>query len=695
MKPFVPFCLLLLANLASAADTLVTVAEANGIELEELTVPRTFDFTGSVMSIERKWWILSDDTGGVPIFLGASPPSGMRQWDIVRVKGEMLVFDDDKTRRFVAREIEVLRHGNPVPLVDATVQEINSGRFDFKFVRIRGVLSSFVKDEVAPDFIWGRLRTSDGNLLLAVNAHALRTHTILNMADAETEIVGLALPVSGLRQSLGRRLHVYDSNDIRILNPPPRDPFAAPPLLESSVTQHRQRIAGDVIAVSQSCFFLRTGIGRIVKVVPASSEPMPRVGDTVIVAGFPEYVPYWLCLSEAMVKISGTSKIPVENPQIVAISDLFTDSEGRRCLRALMTGHRLMLHGKVVSATENELELSDGENSLFVMLDAVRGQLPEVPKIGSVVEATGLCWSEFHNTYESEIYPMFLRFTLYPQNASDIRVITYPPWWTPFRLTLLALVLVALLAVSFVWSFAVNRKAERRGRELYEERASHAIAEKKVEERTRLAVELHDSISQTLTGIAMQLEVGNNETAKTMLTSCRSDLRRCLWDLRSRTFEEKDMTEAIVRTLEPHSVGAKISVRFNVPRERLSDSTMHAILHVIRELVVNAMRHGKATEIKIAGECHGDAISFSVRDNGCGFDPAAAPGPKDGHFGLLGIRERLREFGGELTIESRPGQGTKATVSLALNTHEGLRTSAPRHRSPGAEVRSQKTASLS
>ena len=260
---------------------------------------------------------------------------------------------------------------------------------------------------------------------------------------------------------------------------------------------------------------------------------------------------------------------------------------------------------------------------------------------------------------------------------------------------MLILGLVALLAVSTAWNVMLNKKAERRGRELYEERASHAIAEKKVEERTRLAVELHDSISQTLTGIAMQLEVGNNQTAKTMLTSCRSDLRRCLWDLRSRTFEEKDMTEAIERTLEPHSVGAKITVRFNVLRERLTESTTHAILHVIRELAVNAMRHGKATEIKIAGECHGDAISFSVRDNGCGFDPAAAPGPKDGHFGLLGIRERLREFGGELTIESRPGQGTKATVSLALNTHDGLQTSAPRHRSPGAEVRSQKTASLS
>ena len=273
---------------------------------------------------------------------------------------------------------------------------------------------------------------------------------------------------------------------------------------------------------------------------------------------------------------------------------------------------------------------------------------------------------EFHNKYESDIYPVFLRFTLYPHDAEDIQVLASPPWWTPFRLLMLVLVFAVLLAGSSAWSIALNRKAERRGRELYEERASHAIAEKKVEERTRLAVELHDSISQTLTGVAMQLEVGNIETAQTMLTSCRNDLRVCLWDLRSRTFEEKDMTEAIERTLEPHSVGAKISVRFNVPRVWLSDSETHTILHIIRELVVNAIRHGHATEVKVAGEYHGNTISFSVRDNGCGFSQGNAPGPEQGHFGLLGIRERLKEFSGSFNIESAPGKGTKATVKLTI-----------------------------
>ena len=698
MKTSLLFCLLLFACLPSTGKTLTSVAEANGVSLEAITSPMPFDLTGTVLSIDgmdKSFIEFTDDSDSVPIFYDGTVLPPPRQWDVVRIKGEMIIEPSDKTRRFVAREITPFKQRAPIPPVPATALEINAGKFDFKFVRMQGVFSGCIRDEVAPDIVWAALRTDGGSCLMAINAKALGARTAAELTDSEIEVTALCIPISGLRQGLGKCLRLYAENDIRMTRPPVKQPSDAPPLSESSRTTHRQRISGTVVATSKNKFFLQTGIGRVIMVLPSIGEAMPQPGETVDIAGFVNYAPYWLTLSEAIVKITGKSSHLLEKPQHQSIADLFTDSLGRRNFRVMQTGHRLVLRGKVMNATTDEVEMSDGTNSVFVMLDAVRDQLPKMPEAGSMIEATGLCWSEFHAQTGSEIFPSFLRFTLYPHNASDIRIIASPPWWTPFRLGMLILGLVALLAVSTAWNVMLNKKAERRGRELYEERASHAIAEKKVEERTRLAVELHDSISQTLTGIAMQLEVGNNQTAKTMLTSCRSDLRRCLWDLRSRTCEEKDMTEAIERTLEPNSVGAKITVRFNVLRERLTESTTHAILHVIRELAVNAMSHGKATEIKIAGECHGDAISFSVRDNGCGFDPAAAPGPKDGHFGLLGIRERLREFGGELTIESRPGQGTKATVSLALNTHEGLRTSAPRHQSPGAEVRSQKTASLS
>ena len=148
------------------------------------------------------------------------------------------------------------------------------------------------------------------------------------------------------------------------------------------------------------------------------------------------------------------------------------------------------------------------------------------------------------------------------------------------------------------------------------------------------------------------------------LKSCRDELRNCLWDLRNRALESRDMDTAIRQTLAPHVAGVDVSIRFNVPRERISDNTAHTILRIVRELTLNGIRHGGATKIWIAGSIEGGRMHFSVRDNGCGFDPSSAPGFGEGHYGLLGIQERIDEFEGEFTLKSSPGKGTRATVSL-------------------------------
>ena len=125
------------------------------------------------------------------------------------------------------------------------------------------------------------------------------------------------------------------------------------------------------------------------------------------------------------------------------------------------------------------------------------------------------------------------------------------------------------------------------------------------------------------------------------------------------------MDRAIRKTLEPHLDGsADISVRFAVPRTLFTDNTAHVLLCIVRELVLNAVRHGRATSVKVAGCAEDGKILFSVQDNGCGFDPDAAPGVRDGHFGLQGIRERIKGRNGTMAIDSSPGRGTKITVTL-------------------------------
>ena len=86
----------------------------------------------------------------------------------------------------------------------------------------------------------------------------------------------------------------------------------------------------------------------------------------------------------------------------------------------------------------------------------------------------------------------------------------------------------------------------------------------------------------------------------------------------------------------------------------------------MRELASNAIRHGHANEIRVAGGLDGDMLRFSVCDDGTGFDPERRPGVLEGHFGLKGIEERVSFFNGEMKIESSPGQGTRVAINLKL-----------------------------
>ena len=138
--------------------------------------------------------------------------------------------------------------------------------------------------------------------------------------------------------------------------------------------------------------------------------------------------------------------------------------------------------------------------------------------------------------------------------------------------------------------------------------------------------------------------------------------------VRRRVFEREDVF--IRRTLAPVIGNARLMVRFEVPREIVSDNVAHNVLRIIRELVTNAVNHGKATKIRIAGSVDANFLHFSVADNGCGFDPESCPGAQQGHFGRQGIRERVKRLGGTVETTSSPGNGAKVTVAVDLGIHD-------------------------
>ena len=89
-------------------------------------------------------------------------------------------------------------------------------------------------------------------------------------------------------------------------------------------------------------------------------------------------------------------------------------------------------------------------------------------------------------------------------------------------------------------------------------------------------------------------------------------------------------------------------------------------ISTFRELALNGIRHGHATRIGVAGCMEDGHLLFSVADNGVGFDLNNHPDVPQGHYGIQGVRERLRQLGGKIEYESEPGSGTRVKVDVPI-----------------------------
>jgi signal transduction histidine kinase len=245
-------------------------------------------------------------------------------------------------------------------------------------------------------------------------------------------------------------------------------------------------------------------------------------------------------------------------------------------------------------------------------------------------------------------------------------------------------VMLVILGGIFFWNMQLRKAVRKREKELKQEIFAHVNSDMKMRERNNLSIELHDSLSQGLTGVSLEIDSARHlsdnpeemnrhlDLAARTLKSCRNELRTCIYDLRSNMLSDHDMNDSIRRTLDPFIGNTNLAVRFNVPREQLSDNVAHNILRIIGELVANAVHHGHASSVKVAGSIDQTSIHFSVQDDGCGFDPDQCPGAGQGHFGIQGIRERLKRLNGELSFASSAENGTKAIVSMELPEDDNL-----------------------
>lgn len=302
---------------------------------------------------------------------------------------------------------------------------------------------------------------------------------------------------------------------------------------------------------------------------------------------------------------------------------------------------------------------------------------------GSWLDLTGVCavkaagtWTPVNPERPNRLSRTPASFTLLLGAPSDISVLHTPGWWTFERLALLAAGITLLAMSALVWVVLLRRRVSQQTLLIAETIERESIQE----ERVRIARDLHDTLQQNLTGIMHQM----NSTAKRlsgtsghvadslnlvkrMIQHSLEDVRCTIWNLRTSAMQKADINTGLHDMLEPFLDSKRPIVQFTPCQQpcNLPSVVQHHLVNIVKEAVSNASQHAQANHIDISLDMTAGRLTVTVKDDGIGFDTQSIDALK-GHFGLLGMRERVAKIQGEIQIRSHANQGTSITMTLTL-----------------------------
>lgn len=638
----------------------------------QLSQSWSFSITGAVTWCNRSYLILKDETGCCSLF--NADLTNIGRGDIIEANGRAHM--NVKKEPWIDK-VTINKLGyRQIPVPDKIeLKDCLNPALALEGVRTEATVIDVRMDELSTasnnGFDW--LILKDGAMTFPVAC----PHDESNKAliDAYVEVSGpIFRQVLGVRKFVSPFINLDLGGSIKILSMPANDPFDFPELKPvrfispDAIEQLGKHTAvGKIVAAwpANNCL-LMTPDGTIVRLELASTESLPPRGSLVKAVGYPssDLFTYWLTRAkvrpEEMADFPEPAPIEISSDEVCSSLRKLYGDPGRSYF------NRLVSISGVVKLLETHADgtlrviLACGEESLPVDFSTHPEEFAKIA-VGSEIKVTGRCLLVNDRWNPNNVFPS-VKGILIVLTAQP-RLLHGPGWWTVGKLlTVIILLFIALVATLLRFYYTKR------------------FARIKLKERTELAVEIHDSLSQTMTGLACHITTAQNTlhtdvaiaekkltTASQMLMSCRTELRNCLFDLRNDTLSEKNFHEAILRTLEPFEDSVTLLVRFNVPRKQFEDYAVHAILAIIRELVSNGIRHGKAWTVKVAGIIENDALLFSVSDDGAGFDVEHRMDSEDGHFGIDGIRERLARLDGSITYKQPRAGGTRAVVRIPLH----------------------------
>jgi signal transduction histidine kinase len=542
--------------------------------------------------------------------------------------------------------------------------DLADGRMDSQWVRVRGIVRSAAIDRDSWHEPTLALRVTSGSGEFAARVPIQQEQDFSSWVGREVLIEGVCGSLfTAQRQLSGILFYVPRLSFIKMEAPARETPFSG--LLQFAPGEgagHRVRVRG-VVTYQQlgSALFLQSE-GKGLRVLTQQDTPL-QPGDLVEVFGSPTVGESAPVLSDAIFHRIGPSAnlTPVSfNPDVP-----WEEYDG-----ALITTDATLLDRQRQSGGLRLL-LRSGEYLFEATAPSgIEEQFFSVP-INSQVKITGICLVR-----SGGLWSVPQSFRLLLRSPADLIVVRAPSWWN-FRhaMWLLGITVGALLIV-LAWVVILGGRLREQMGVIRQKLRSGAV----LEERNRIARELHDTLEQELAGITMQLDLASDcfeqvprvareavETARRMSRHSMIEARRSVWDLRCHLLENGDLVSALTEIVKPLAPQDRVQMSVNISGTpvRLPAPVEMNLLRIGQEAVANAVKHGQARHITIELQYAAESVRLFVKDDGCGFAPEEAL--STGHYGLLDMRERAQSIGCHLEIESASGRGTRLTVEAPIN----------------------------
>ncbi len=660
---------------------------------EEAAKERPVQLSGTLLLVtrQRDALVLRDETEGIYVELNYVVGNTRRPGDRLEVSGATGAGDFAPIVR--ATRITWVGEG-PLPSPrPTTIAELNAGGFDAAWVELEGIVRSCkptpleqlpvsrtggsgfslsATPEPAGFETWTiTIAQGDDRVAVQMRDHAVPEQLI----DAEVRLRGVVFNVHNAnRQFVRAGVQIANQGMVTVVAPPPADPFALPlqrsdeilRFTPSGFTGHRIRVRGVVMAHHQGeTLWLREG-DRGLRVASSQSGALVP-GDVVEVVGFPDHGGYAPSLNDAIFrKVSlGPPPAPLKLSTVEEISQQDSDLVE---IEARLDEVQKTADGVVLTLAWNGTTVGARLPHGLGDRDDPRWEP------GSWVRATGICVPGQSDFSPPSGLWVANRMQLLLRSADDLAVVRAAPWLTTRRALLIAVsvatvILIALVIVSILARRQIAQREE--ARKLAEVEFAAMLAE-----RNRLARELHDTIAQELNAVSMQMELAKNSakngtvedvmphlvTAHGIVRDCLAETRESIWDMRSHILEKTDLLGALRSVAEQMSAGSGCTIRAQVAGKsrRLAPMIENNLLRIGQEAVSNALKHARARVIDLEISFESSRIRLLVRDDGRGFDPDEQRA--DGHFGLRGMKERVEQINGDLSIRRGQSGGTCVEV---------------------------------